>query len=250
MGGVEQAVQRRVDRRHRPAGAGAHSAYRATRSSSLGARYVRAAARRSRSRRRVGQARLGDRAEVAARALDGEDLDGLAGDRVVEGDLGRRVAAAVVGDPSVAPESVRPLDERRHPGCMCSKLSFSQLRTNRQRDARGGLGVVEDLPPARARTTDVGVGRQVGAAGHLHPDPVTGREQLPSGTDRPGRRTASTADPASTSPRACRRCGTGPVPSTTHSRTKTSVWATSLRRWSSALTGPATVRSSSRASLV
>jgi hypothetical protein len=57
------------------------------------------------------QARLLQRAEVAARALDPQQLDGLAGDRVGLGALGRRVAAGVVGVLRVGAEAIGPGDE-------------------------------------------------------------------------------------------------------------------------------------------
>ena len=50
-------------------------------------------------------------AEVAARSLHPEHVDGTSGDRIVGGALGRRVAAGVVGVPRVAPEPVRPRDQ-------------------------------------------------------------------------------------------------------------------------------------------
>ena len=54
-----------------------------------------------------GQTLTAQRAEVAARALDPEQLDGVAGDRVDPGALGGRVPAAVVGVPRVGAEPVR-----------------------------------------------------------------------------------------------------------------------------------------------
>ena len=50
-------------------------------------------------------------AEIAAGALDPEHLGGRAGERVLLGELGRRVAAAGVGDALVAAEEVRAVDE-------------------------------------------------------------------------------------------------------------------------------------------
>ena len=58
-----------------------------------------------------GQAGLGQRPEVAARALDPQQLDGRAGDRVDRGALGRRVAAGVVRVARIGPEPVGPVDE-------------------------------------------------------------------------------------------------------------------------------------------
>ena len=57
------------------------------------------------------EALLGERAEVAARALHPEQLDGLARDRVGLGALRRRVAAGVVRVLRVGAEAVRPRDE-------------------------------------------------------------------------------------------------------------------------------------------
>ncbi len=59
-------------------------------------------------RREVGA--LG-RAQVAAGALHPQHLDVFAGDRVGLGELGRRVAAAGVGDPPVAAQKVGAVDE-------------------------------------------------------------------------------------------------------------------------------------------
>jgi hypothetical protein len=59
-----------------------------------------------------GEALLGQRAQVAAGALDPEQLDVLPGDRVLLDALGRRVAAGVVGVPRVGAEAVRTLDEK------------------------------------------------------------------------------------------------------------------------------------------
>ena len=96
VGGVDQAVHGRVDRRRRAA--------LAVKGSGRRRRPSRPPARR-RGRRRRGPAggrggarpgRLGERAEVAAGALDPQQVDGLAGDRVDVGALGRRVAAGVV----------------------------------------------------------------------------------------------------------------------------------------------------------
>ncbi len=51
------------------------------------------------------------RADVAAGALDPEDFDGFAGERVGLGDLGGGVAAAIVGDALVAAEEVGAVEE-------------------------------------------------------------------------------------------------------------------------------------------
>ena len=58
-----------------------------------------------------GQPLLGERAEVAAGALDPQQLDGLPCDRVGLGALGGRVASGVVGVLRVGAEPVRPGDE-------------------------------------------------------------------------------------------------------------------------------------------
>ncbi len=58
-----------------------------------------------------GQALGGERAEVAAAALDPQQLDRRVGHRVDVLALRRRVAAGVVGVARVGPESVRALDE-------------------------------------------------------------------------------------------------------------------------------------------
>ena len=57
------------------------------------------------------EARLLQGAEVATRALDPHQLDGLAGDRVVDGALGRRVATGVVGVSRVGTQAVAAGDE-------------------------------------------------------------------------------------------------------------------------------------------
>jgi hypothetical protein len=64
------------------------------------------------------------RAQVAAGALDPEHLGRLPGERILLGELSRRVAAAGVGDALVAAEQVRAVDEAG------------------DRVERGGLGVV------------------------------------------------------------------------------------------------------------
>ena len=53
----------------------------------------------------------GQRAQVPARALDPQQLDVLAGDRIGRGALGRGVAAGVVRVPRVRAEPVRPSDQ-------------------------------------------------------------------------------------------------------------------------------------------
>ena len=63
-----------------------------------------------------GQAGLGQRAQVAAGALDPDQLDVLAGHRVDLGALGGGVAAGVVGVLGVAAQPVGSLDQRGHGG--------------------------------------------------------------------------------------------------------------------------------------
>jgi hypothetical protein len=58
-----------------------------------------------------GQARCGQRAEVAAGALDPQQLDRLAGHRVDGGALGRGVPAGVVGVPRVCTQAVAATDQ-------------------------------------------------------------------------------------------------------------------------------------------
>ena len=60
-----------------------------------------------------GEARLGQRAQVAAGALDPEQLDRLPGDRVGLGALGGGVAAGVVGVARVGAEAVAAADAGR-----------------------------------------------------------------------------------------------------------------------------------------
>jgi hypothetical protein len=60
------------------------------------------------------QARLGQRAEVAARALHPHQLGRRSGDRVGRGALGRGVAARVVGVARVRAEPVGPREQRGH----------------------------------------------------------------------------------------------------------------------------------------
>ncbi len=55
---------------------------------------------------------VGERAQVPARALDPQQLDGRPRHRVDRRPLGRRVAARVVRVPRVRPEPVRPVEER------------------------------------------------------------------------------------------------------------------------------------------
>ncbi len=50
-------------------------------------------------------------AQVAAASFDPEDFDGLAGEGILLGELGRGVAAAGVGDALVAAEQVGAVDE-------------------------------------------------------------------------------------------------------------------------------------------
>ena len=57
------------------------------------------------------QAGLGERAEIAARTLDPQQLDRSPGDRIDGAALGRRVAAGVVRVLRVGPESMRTLEE-------------------------------------------------------------------------------------------------------------------------------------------
>ena len=52
------------------------------------------------------------RADIAARALDPEHLDRLAGQRVLFVELGRGVAAAEIGDAQVAAEQVRAVEQQ------------------------------------------------------------------------------------------------------------------------------------------
>ena len=60
------------------------------------------------------QAVGGERAQVPARALHGQDPHGVARDRIGQVELGRRAAAAVVGDPHVGPEPVGAGQEGSH----------------------------------------------------------------------------------------------------------------------------------------
>lgn len=60
-----------------------------------------------------------DRADVAAGALDPEDLDNFAGQRILFHDLGGGIAAAVIGDPLVRSEEVRTVEELFRLGHSC-----------------------------------------------------------------------------------------------------------------------------------
>ena len=59
-----------------------------------------------------GESVEGHRAEVAARALDPEHRHRLAGERVLRGHLGGRVAAAEVGDPEVRAQQIGAVEEQ------------------------------------------------------------------------------------------------------------------------------------------
>ena len=84
-----------------------------------------------------GEARLGQRAEVAAGALHPEQLDRLAGDRVGLGALGGGVAAGVVRVLRVGAEAVGAGDERR------AGWSWSSLRSEWSRSVPAGLGAAD-----------------------------------------------------------------------------------------------------------
>ena len=111
MGGVDEAVHRGVDRRRRAALAvqaevegGDHLVLPLLARVDVdeGAQPVEA---------QDGESVGGQRPEVAAGALDPQQLDVVAGDGVELGALGRRVAAGVVGVPWVGSEAVRSGEE-------------------------------------------------------------------------------------------------------------------------------------------
>ena len=111
-GGVDEAVHRRVDRRR---GAAAPVEAEVERGDHLVLALdprIHLDERAQAIEPQDGQAGLGQRAEVPARALDPQQLDRGAGDRIDPGALGRGVAAGVVGVARVGAEPVRALDER------------------------------------------------------------------------------------------------------------------------------------------
>ncbi len=87
-----------------------------------------------------------DRGIVAARTLDPEDLDHFAGQGVLLHDLGRGIAAAVIGDALVGPEEVGAIDQPfglAHRGCLGVVPQIGEAL------GRGG----HDLPPEKTRFT-------------------------------------------------------------------------------------------------
>ena len=90
-----------------------------------------------------GEAGLGQRAEVAAGALDPQQLDGLAGDRVGLGALGGGVAAGVVGVPRVGAEPVA--SARSAAATVLSRRSVSSVVTRPIRPGCAADAVGDDL---------------------------------------------------------------------------------------------------------
>ena len=112
VGGVDEAVHRGVDRRRRAAAAVQAVVERRDHLVlALDARIdVDQRAQPVEPEHR--QPGVGQRAEVAAGALDPQQLDGRPGHRVDRRPLGRRVAARVVRVPRVRAEPVRPVEQR------------------------------------------------------------------------------------------------------------------------------------------
>ena len=111
VGGVDEAVHRGVDRRRRAASSveavverGDHLVLALDAGIDVDERAQAVEAQ-------DGEPGLGQRAEVAAGALDPQQLDRRAGHRIDAGPLGRRVAAGVVGVARVRAEPVRALEE-------------------------------------------------------------------------------------------------------------------------------------------
>ena len=127
MVGLDQAVHRGVDRRRRAAPAvqavverGDHLVL------ALDAR-VDVDERAQPVEPQDGEPGLGQRAEVAARALDPQQLDRRARHRIDARPLGRGVAAGVVRVPRVRPEPVRALEEPRRPAGSVVGVTASTL---------------------------------------------------------------------------------------------------------------------------
>ena len=117
-GGVDEAVHRGVDRRRRAALAVQAVVERRDHLVLALDAGVDVDQRAQPVQPQHGEAGLGQRAEVAAGALDPQQLGRLAGDRVGDGALGGGVAAGVVGVARVGAEAVataRPA--RRRCGC-------------------------------------------------------------------------------------------------------------------------------------
>jgi hypothetical protein len=190
-----QAVHRRVDRRSRAALAERAEVER-------GDHFVFALDARVDTReglQRVeaehGQARRGERAEVAARALHPEQLRRLAGDRVGRGALSRSVAAGVVGVAGVGAQAVAPREQRGDG--LGRRGSVGQVGHASRSSARGGrwaggwwivrhIGVWRTIHyPARWRANP---GRS-GCRGHL--DAFARLHQAPQPAAEPPMRSAT-----------------------------------------------------------
>ena len=111
MRGVDEAVHRGVDRRRRAALAVQAVVERGDHLVLALDAGVDVDERAHPVQPQHGEAGLGQRAEVAAGALDPQQLDVLAGDRVGLGALGGGVAAGVVGVLRVGAEAVGPGDQ-------------------------------------------------------------------------------------------------------------------------------------------
>ena len=109
---VDERVQRRVDRRRRATDAEAARLVVRDEVVLRHARGRQAFERAEPVEVEEGQAVGGERAEIAARALDHQHRGGGTGHRVGERHLDRGVAPGVVRDPPVGPESVRAREQR------------------------------------------------------------------------------------------------------------------------------------------
>ena len=147
-----------------------------------------------------GQPGLGERAEVATRPLDPEQLDGLGRDRVDRRALGRGVAPGVVRVARVGAQPVGALDERGDLGdghAPTGLLAADPVSDDRRGSRlRGMLHGVFGVAPARAPSASSGT--DVGVEG-VHEDFVRTRVRR-----RPSVRSQAPADPraarASSSP--------------------------------------------------
>ena len=111
VGRSDQSVHGRVDR-------GCRTAFAVKAKVEGGDHFVLVLGRRGRRRQRPqpvqpehGQARFGQRAEVATRALHLKQLGRCPGNRVLGEGLARSVAPGIIGVLRVAPEPVRPLEQ-------------------------------------------------------------------------------------------------------------------------------------------
>ena len=143
--GVDEAVHRRVDRRRGAAPAVQAVVERGDHLVLALDAGVDVDERAQAVEPQDGEPGLGQRAEVAAGALDPQQLDRRAGHRVDAGALGRGVAAGVVRVPRVRAEPVGALEEladgrarlgRRRPRRSCAPARLPGRRRARPRSAR------------------------------------------------------------------------------------------------------------------